>query len=452
MASLVVLLLVLGCAALQFFKGTFTKALAALIIAIIAGMISFGFFEAGANMLISRGDSGTLLSIAPWAQTLCFLLIFVVVFALLQTGAMYFLREPIDFGPLPEYIGRSVCGLLLGYVVSGFLLTALSMGPLSLDYPYQRFDPKSLKPNDPKGVLLNPDGFVTGLFSMISKGSFSGKRSFATIHPNYLDQLFFNRLINTDTTSLISSKFPALMAPPPGRAVVWDAPKPIADQANNLIGELRSRGGKIQYAENRSVPLPVSTEGGDIKIVRIAINPRAIGRDGSKVNGGTFTPAQLRLICTRGGSGQDRLAGEGVNVYPIGHLRTADEIQVSPEIKVTGDGSTAGKFIDFVFCVPSGHDPVLIQYKMNTIVEIPPGPGAIVTDPAQIPTEPATFDSSSSSSGARGGGGGRRGNRGNQSRNRPPGPAQEQPQTPAGRGSGLSDTSKSIVGPGFDEE
>lgn len=441
MASLVVILIILGCAALQFFKGTLVKALAAVIIAIIAGMVSFSFFEGAANMIISRADGGSLLSLAPWAQTLSFLLIFIVVFALLQTGALYLLRDPVDFGELPEYIGRAVCGLLLGYLISGFLLTALAMGPMPLKYPYERFEQKSVKADEPKGVLFNADGFATGLFSVVSKGSFSGKRSFATIHPAYLDQLFFNRLINTETTSLISGKFPAITVP--RDAAVWDAPTAVADQANALIGDLRTRR-RIEYAENKSVSLPVSTAGGDIKIVRVGIKKTAIGRDGSKVNGGTFTPSQLRLICKRRGSGQDPLAGEGVNVYPIGHLRTADEIQVAPEIKVASGGQGAERFIDFVFSVPSGHEPVLVQYKMNTLVEIPPR--AIVTDPANIPPA-ATFDAASSS------GGGRQ-NRGNQSRNSPPEPAQGRPQgeTPAGQRSGLSDTSRSIVGPGFDDQ
>jgi hypothetical protein len=189
--------------------------------------------------------------------------------------------------------------------------------------------------------------------------------------------------------------------------------------------------------------LPVSTEGGDIKIVRVGIKKTAIRGDG-RVTGGTFTPAQLRLICKRRGSGDDRLGGEAVNVYPIGHLKTAEEIQVGPEIKLESQKiSGSEQFIDFVFNVPSGYEPVLVQYKMNSIVEIPPG--AIVTDSTKIP-EPALFNTSSGGDGNR--------NRGNRNRNRPSGPAQQQSQTqaPANREPGLSDTSRSIVGTDFDEK
>ena len=399
MASLIVLLIALGCAALQFFKGTFVKAFVAIIIAIISGIVSFAFFESAANMIISRGDSGTLLSIAPWAQTLCFILIFVVVFAILQTGAIYLLHEKIDFGELAEYIGRAVCGLILGFIISGFLLTALAMGPLPLKYPYQRFDSRSVKPDDPKGVLLNADGFATGLFGMVSKGSLSGKRSFAAIHPNYLDQLFFNRLINTENMSIISYIFPAITVS--RKATVWDAPKAIKDQANVLIGELRSGGGRIKTAENKTISLPVSTDSGVIKIVRVGILRKAL-KGNSKINGAAFTLSQLRLICTRRDPGQDRLAGDAINVYPIGHLRRADQIQVASEVRVMTEGFNNGeRFIDFVFNVPSGHEPVLVEYKMNSVVEI--ARTAIVTDPSEIPA-PATFNSSSGS----GGGGGNR--------------------------------------------
>jgi len=435
MANLVVLIIILGCAALLYFKGTFVKAFAAIIIAIISGMVAFGFFEAVANMLISRGDEGMFLKIAPWAQMTSFILIFVLAFALLQTGAIYLLKNPVDLGFLPECIGRIVCGIVLGFLVSGFLLTALAMGPFSLGLPYQRFDPRSLNPDNPKGALLGADGFATGLFTMVSKGSFSGKRSFATIHPNYLDQLFFNRLIATETTSIISNKFPAITVS--RTAAVWPAPKAVADEADGLISDLRSRSGKLKDAQ-----VPISTKGSyDVTIVRVGISKRAIRAD-ARINGGAFTLSQLRLICKREGSGQDRLAGEAVNVYPLGHLRTADQIQVVPAIELDSrniDGSE--QLIDFVFCVPTGHEPVVVQYKLNSIAEI--APGAIVTDPAKIPA-PATFNASS--------GGNRQGN-GNRP-NRPANPPGEQPQTqtnPQGR-RGLSDTSRSIVGTDFDEE
>ena len=372
MASLAVVLIILGCAAIQYFKGTVVRAFATIIIAVWASMVAFGFFEVLAGVFISRGDNSRFLSLVPWAQTLCFLLLFILTFAILQTGLTLLTRHPVDLGSLPERIGRVVCGLILGLIVSGLLLTAFEMAPLPLGYPYQRFDPARLDVKRPGGVLLNANGFATGLFSFLSNGSFSGKRSFASLHPDYLDQLFLNRLLATGEVGTVSSTAPAIEVPKPA---VWPAPQAIAEQVDALVSELRTRGGKVAYDQGgASVSLPVSPESGYIPtIVRVGIKKRAI-KGASTVNGGAFTPSQLRVLCKRKGYGDDPLAGTATNIYPIGHLKAADQIQVSPQIRVGTNDFEEGagtKYIDFVFCMPSGFDPVLVELKLNSVVEIP---------------------------------------------------------------------------------
>ncbi len=172
----------------------------------------------------------------------------------------------------------------------------------------------------------------------------------------------------------------------------------------------------------------------------VSINIKRAFTGDPRTNGGAFTPAQLRLICKRKGSGQeDRFGGEAVNVYPLGHLRRADQIQIAGEIKLESQKINGSEqLIDFVFCVPSGHEPVMVQYKLNSIVER--APNAIVKDPTKIP-EPTFFNASS-------GGGG---NRGNNRSNRSQDSSREQSQTDSQERRGLSDTSRSIVGTDFDE-
>ena len=384
MASLIVVVIILACAAIQYQWGTLVKAFAAIIAAICASIVAFSYFEVLANVFISRGDDSRFLSLVPWAQPLCFLLLLIVTFAILQTAIALLVRKPIDFGFLPERIGRVVCGILLGLIISGLLLTAFEMAPLSVKWPYQRFDPMRLEPENPSRVLLNADGLATGLFSIISNGSLSGKKSFATIHPNYLDQLFLNRLTDTGDTSIISSVSPAIVVPKPA---VWPASEAVGQQVARFVSELKTRGGKLVYDQaGKSVPVPVSPKNGyDPTIVRVGIKKTAI-RGAAKVNGGAFTPSQLRLICKRKGYGKDRLAGKAINIYPIGYLKAKDEIQMSPEIKIgTQDFEGNARFIDFVFCVPNGFEPVLVEFKLNSIVEIPPGPGAILTDVDEAP-------------------------------------------------------------------
>ena len=388
LASLSVVLIILGCAAYQYFKGTFIRAFATIIIAVCASVAAFGFFEVLANVFIGKGDNSRFLSLVPWAQTLCFTLLFIVVFGALQTGVMFLTRRSVDLGFLPERVGRVVCGIILGLLLSGFLLTALGMAPLPNKYPYQRFDGKRSK------VLLNADGFVAGLFSTISKGSLSGKRSFATIHPDFLDQVHLNRLISG--TSTLTSITPAITLPKPSEPAVWPAPQSLSEQVSQIVSQLNSQGKLKDELTGKLISMPGPGSDYQPTIVRVGIIKRALSIK-PKINVGVFILPQLRLICKRQGYGEDPLAGAGINIYPIGHLKAADQIQVSTEIKIDIKNdfkdNAREKWIDFVFCVPRDYVPVLVEFKQNSIVEI--AKRAIVTSDKAPP--PVFFTQTSKS-------------------------------------------------------
>jgi len=432
MASLAVVFIILGCVAYQYLKGTIVRAFATIIVAICASAVAFSYFEVLANVFISRGDNSRFLSIVPWAQPLCFGLLFIVTFAILQVPATQLTRQPIDLGVLPERIGRVVCGIFLGLITSGLLLTALEMGPLPITYPYQRFDPTKLEPENPDKVLLNADGLATGLFSIISNGSFSGKRSFATLHPDYLDQLFLNRLISD--ISIISSSYPAIEVP---KVAVWPASDAIKKQVDNFVSELNRRGKLVDEPTGKSVPMPGWLKSGfDPTIVRVGIRKSAL-KTSAAISAGTFTHPQLRLICKRKGYGEDQLTGKGRNVYPIGHLRAEDEVQVSPGIKMERDDferDASKKWIDFVFCVPNGFVPVLVEFKLNSIAEIPRS--AIVAADQAPPAAPFIQSSKTQKD--------------TKKRDEPSRPPKESGTAPNRRG--LSNLSKSVTGFDLDED
>jgi hypothetical protein len=381
MASIGVLLIILGCAVFQFFKGSIVRAVATIIIAVFASFVAFGFFETLAEVLIKRGNSDSMVSLVPWAQALSFLLLFVLVFAVLQTAIVQLTRMKPDLGLLPERIGRPILGIILGLVVSGNLMTCLAIAPLPSQYPYERYDPRRIQVDNPKKVLLNADGFVTGLFGVISNGSFSGKRSFAGLHPNYLDQLYLNRL--DSDVSIVSGSSPAIEVP--RDKAVWPASEALRTQ----IDELNSQG-KLARVPGK----PKSSD--KLTIVRVGIKRNAVSAE-PKINAGVFTLSQLRLICKRAGSDGNPLAGKGQNAYPIGYLTGANEIGTNFKITIrpndfTDNSST--KNIDFVFAVPGGFTPILVEFKLNSVVQIPAG--AIVTDASQAPS-PVFFTQSSAS-------------------------------------------------------
>ncbi len=220
MASLVVLLIVLGCAAYQYFKGSFVKSFAAFIMVICAAIVAFNYFETAASFFINRGNDSRYVKIIPWGQTLCFILLFVVSFAVLQSIFAQLAKQPISLGVLPDRIGRAFVGVFLGLILSGLLITAMAMAPLSNKNPYQRFSENNPDPESPRKVLLSVDGFAAGWFSMVSGGSFSGKNSFAAVHADFLDQVFLNRLKTSGKVLPVTYSSPAIEVPRKGG--VWE--------------------------------------------------------------------------------------------------------------------------------------------------------------------------------------------------------------------------------------
>ena len=341
MANLIVVLVILGCAAYQYLKGTLVKSFATVITAICASVVAFAYFELLGNVIAGRSAKLEL-----WAQPLSFVLLFVLAFAVLQTIAGQLTRQPVDLGLLPERVGRVVCGILLGLIVSGLLLTALAMAPLPTKYPYQRFDAARPNAERPKKVLFNADGFATGWFNVASSGSFSGKRSFAALHPAFLDQVFLNRHKIKDEISIITRSDAIEI---PKKKAAWPAPEALRD------------------SEDKPVPLK---SGHNLTIVRVGIKKAAVK------TAGRFTLSQLRLVCKERSRAKNPLAGKGRNIYPVGYLKTADQLQMkqlNDEIKLErADFDAKVRWIDFAFYVPNGFIPVLVEFKQNTIAQVPP--------------------------------------------------------------------------------
>ncbi|UCF42847.1 MAG: CvpA family protein, partial [Planctomycetota bacterium] len=340
MAAVAVILIILGCIAYQYLNATLVKAFATLIAAVCASVVAFAYFELLANVLISRNK------LIPWAQPLAFVLLFIVAFGVLQTIASQLTRRSVDLGVVPERAGRILCSILLGLLISGVLLTAVAMTPIPTKYPYQRFDAASPNAETPAKALFNADGFATGWFGILSSGSFSGKTSFATVHPGFVDQLTLNRHNISDGISIITTS-PAIEVPK--KNAVWPAPEDLKD------------------SDGKSV---LQKSGHNITIARIGIRKTAIK------DAGTFTLSQLRLVAKSKSDAKDKFAGKGINVYPIGYLKTANQLtvkQLNDQIKIErGDFPGKVRWIDFAFHIPSGFAPVLVEFKLNNIAELPP--------------------------------------------------------------------------------
>jgi hypothetical protein len=229
------------------------------------------------------------------------------------------------------------------------------------------------------------------------------------LHPSFLDQVFLNRHNDSGDIPLLTS---AESIDVPKKNGAWYAP---------VAGIKDADGDPITPESNHR-----------LVIVRMGIKKNALN------DAGKFTLAQLRLICKKKSDTKGPLVGKGINVYPIGYISGENRIQtkrLSELITVSRDdfGQEAIRYIDFAFGVPNDHAPVLLEFKLNNIVEVP-RPVSEEQAPAPLPfversrtgNEPTARNESSAS-----------------------GPPNQDRRPPRRRG--LSDTSRSIVGDGFDE-
>lgn len=403
MVSLVMLAIIAGCAVALYLKGTFVQGLTLVFNALLAGFVAFAFYEMVGGLLAKYAAG-----ITPWSQMIAFLLLFVLVLALLQTATMQLGKEKMDLGQWPERIGRIACGVILGYLITGYLLTALALAPLPNNLPYARFTERSPNPAKPNKALFSPDGFVTGLFGTVSKGSFaaiSGPKSFAMVHADFLDQIYLNRHAVARDVSLATST-PALTIST--KASVWEAPATLRDTEGQAP---ETRGGET------------------LMLVRVGIKKSALK------DAGKFTLSQLRLICVPKGANAAPLAGQGRAVYPIGYIGAGGRLEKKPLTELINiqasqvQGNT--QEIDFAFYVPTGFSPSAIGFKGNNLEKVSaPASGE------DIPA-PVSFTSSSSSSA---GGSQSEGRRGRSRRGSQQPPAQQE-----GGGSGLSPVGQALT-------
>jgi len=153
-AITVICMLVVGF--VYFREGLFT-AVVALINVILAGVVTFNFWEPLANSLDNAFQGSVLEGYEDWFVLLT---LFCVTLAILRVITNNLAHMQIQFPAVPQQLGGAVVGVLIGYLVSGFLICAGETLPWHENF--MDFEPRSPRESGMRR-LLPPDRVWLGL-------------------------------------------------------------------------------------------------------------------------------------------------------------------------------------------------------------------------------------------------------------------------------------------------
>jgi len=337
-AIILILLITVLTVAHFYLKCSVITAFSTFMSAIFGSIIAFNYYELLADLFVSRGYGG------PWAHAGCFILAFVLGFAAVRALADLLVGANIDFGNTPKITVNVILGLVTGLILSGHLLVAFGMLPVSGGWAYNRFPPGSpISLNNPKTVLLNPDGMVSSIFSLFSKGSLSSSKSFGVLCADFVNRNHLNRHGTKDGIWTVSSR-KALSVPPASK-------KPV-----------------------RTMDIP---DVGNVTVARAILAFRDIPDGGAKQppDGNIiFTMSQVRMI-TKASDKAGNLSGAGKAIWPIGILEKGKLVKKSLSDTMTYTNKEARKdrtvWVDFVFETPASQQGVLLEFKLNAITQLP---------------------------------------------------------------------------------
>ncbi|MCD4830907.1 MAG: CvpA family protein [Anaerohalosphaeraceae bacterium] len=344
-AELAIIIIVFGVAVLAYLKGKFITSVLTFMASVIAVTTAFGYYETAAGLITGYGFLG------QWVYATVFLLIFAIAFIIVNTAFDKLLFAEIYFKDFIDRIGRTVFGILTGFVMAGVLVTAVAMLPIPSQWPYERFaadsEPGNLKRE--KTLILNADGFVSRVFSTISAGAMRSKTSFAVVHSDFIDELHLNRQNQDEDITIISGSNAIKVK------AVWTPDIELTSSSSER-------------------PLPQTAD--NPVIVRIEFSNKKIKEGGGLDENGKvkFVISQLKLICKNKDQSGD-LYGKGTAVYPIGFISSANTVEVkkhSDSVAINRGDFTGGvKWLDFVFYIPKAATPVLMQFKQGAIAAVP---------------------------------------------------------------------------------
>ncbi len=157
----------------QYRNGLFTS-IALLMMVLVSGLVAFGFWEPVADLLDLAGQQN-LKAMAGTEDLVALAVLFCVTFGLLRLGYTYLAPEMIEAHGKIQHLGGAAVGLVIGYLVAGFLICAAETLPL--DQNFLDFEPRADEEQRRPSVrtFFPPDRVWLALMRQASGGTFRWK-------------------------------------------------------------------------------------------------------------------------------------------------------------------------------------------------------------------------------------------------------------------------------------
>lgn len=338
--SVIVILLVAVIAYFHYVQGLLSGVLSATCAA-VAAVLAFSYHEPIAQMLLGG-------KLADQAYAMILVALFAVIYLILRVIFDNLVPGNVRMPAIVDKVGGAITGLIAGIFAVGILAIAtqtLPFGPsiggyarygladknevklptsgqAQDTYVYDELKSDKISPDDASHLIIPVDDMVVNFVSKLSAGgSLEGDRTLDSVHPNYLDEAFFNRL-----GMQVGAKHVAINT---------DKQQQVKVDGLFAIESLTQQEAEIpQVRPPRKDLKPLATNpGNQILVVRVTFGDQATDDDHNV----RVSPAAVRLVAN------------GVNYLPLGTMENHVLAANKPDDFLIIEPN---KPVDFVFYVP----------------------------------------------------------------------------------------------------
>ena len=328
---------------LVFTQGLFSSLIMS-VLSLVAALIAFNYYEPLGNKLNGIGLA------SYGSEAISLMALFLLSLLVMRLAFDRFIKGNMKFPLLVDRVASAIFGLIAGMVIAGIVAIGFQLLPTPAKLlGFDRFPEVSDRNlNERSNLFPSADGFVSAVVGHASKHGFAGAATYSQYHPDFLAELYLNRL-TLDPYSRRSAAADCLKVD-----TAWLV------QQDNVLDCRRNE--------------QMTPDIGEIFIaVRLQINagsgskddPGAADADG-KIR---FTLGNIRLL----GFEQEDPYAKGLSRYPLGILKPGFQV-------VDGMGFDRGReleisrAVDLLFSWPENYKknkPLFVELKGSAHARMP---------------------------------------------------------------------------------